>query len=336
MIFVCLTTKKINIAIIGVGRLGSLHSKVISEISNANFVGVYDLDRTKSQQIANEFNVKCFDTLEEIPKLIDAVVVTTETSSHFEIAKFFLENHIHTFIEKPITKEISEAIQLIEIAKKFNLKIQVGHIERFNPAILALEKYNLSPMFIEAHRLSQFSIRGNDVAVVLDLMIHDIDLILSIVKSKVKRIDASGVKIISDTIDIANARINFENGAVANITASRISQRKMRKMRLFQRNGYFSIDFAENDVEVFRIVESENETQNKMLLLGEIELGKIKRNIVYERPDIPKINSLKLEVEEFLKSITFNTDVKVSGLDGLYALQIADEIVKKIETQNFF
>jgi predicted dehydrogenase len=218
-------------------------------------------------------------------------------------------------------------------SKKKKVKVQVGHIERFNPAILALEPYRLQPLFIESHRLAQFNPRGSEVAVVLDLMIHDIDLILSLVRSPVTRIDASGVAVVSESVDIANARLQFKSGCVANVTASRISQNKMRKMRLFQRDAYISVDFAQGLAEVFRLLDEGDTKTKPTMMLGKIEQGKRKRLIVYEQPEVKEVNALKYELELFLESIRNNTTPPVTAEEGLQALEVADEIMRKIESQ---
>ena len=239
------------------------------------------------------------------------------------------------FLEKPITQTVAEADALCGAASGRGLIIQVGHIERFNPAILALEKYKIEPMFVESHRLAQFNPRGTDVGVVLDLMIHDIDLILAFVHSPVRAVEANGVAVVSDTADIANARIQFENGCVANVTASRISQRKMRKMRLFQKSGYISIDFSEGTAEVFRLVgEDEPDTKGTMML-GELGSGKHRRKIVYELPEVKEVNALRYELELFARAAVSGTRPVVSGEDGRRALVVANAIMEKISQQSF-
>lgn len=327
--------QKIKVGVVGVGHLGSLHAKMFSEIQGVEFVGVYDIDEAKNKNVAHEFNVKAFRNLDELLDDVDAVSIATPTSTHFEIGKAAVEKSIHTFIEKPITGTVEEAEKLLRLALNNGTKIQVGHIERFNPALLALENYHLKPMFIESHRLSQFNPRGTDVAVVLDLMIHDIDIILSLVRSPVEKIDANGVAVISDNIDIANARIQFQNGCVANVTASRISQRKMRKMRLFQRDAYISLDFSEGLAEVFRLVDASNKEIKPTMMLGQIDAGKVKRNIVYEQPEVKEINALKCELEFFIRSIQENSEPLVTAEDGKRALEVAHEIMEKIKVQKF-
>jgi predicted dehydrogenase len=325
-----------RIGVVGVGHLGSLHAKMYSEISSVAFVGVYDIVESKRNAVAsNHPNLKSFSTLDELLKNVDAVSVATVTSRHFEVAKKVLNAGVHVLIEKPITQTVAEADELIALAKAKGCIIQVGHIERFNPAILALESYNLKPMFIESHRLAQFNPRGTDVAVVLDLMIHDIDVILSLVQSPVSRIDANGVAVVSESVDIANARLQFQNGCVANVTASRISQNKMRKMRMFQHNGYISIDFSQGLAEVFRLVEEGESTAETTMLLGQIGEGKMKRNIVYEQPEVKEVNALKVELESFVTAIREKREPVVSGVDGRRALEVAQQILNTIQVQKF-
>ncbi len=332
---------KTKIGVIGVGHLGSLHAKMYDEIESAELIGVYDVDESKRNEIAKKYSkqaphkVQSFNSTDELLKNVQAVSIASITSKHYEIAKQALESGVHVIIEKPITTTLEEADELITIGKKNGLTIQVGHIERFNPAILALESYNLAPMFIESHRLAQFKPRGTDVAVVLDLMIHDIDIILSLVKSPVTQIDASGIAIISDTPDIANARLQFENGCVANVTSSRISRNAMRKMRMFQRNAYISIDFQIGQADVFRLG-NEGESGNwSTMLLGQIGEGKKKRNIIYEQPEVKKINALKYELESFIDCVQNNKRPIVSGEDGFRALEVAQMIMNKIQIKDF-
>ncbi len=325
--------ERTTIGVVGVGHLGSLHAKMLAEIRAVDLVGVYDIDSEKSRRVAAEFTTKPFDSLEDLLRNVTALTIATNTPAHFDAARSALEMGKHVFIEKPITKTVQEAEHLIRLAEEKKVLIQVGHIERFNPAILALEKYDIKPMFVESHRLAQFNPRGTDVAVVLDLMIHDIDIILSFVRSPVARIDANGVAVVSDSVDIANARIQFENGCVANVTASRISQRKMRKMRLFQRNEYISIDFSEGLAEVFRLVGDNESTSKGTMMLGELGSGKHKRNIVYEQPEVKEVNALKYELELFVKAIQNGSLPIVSGVDGKRVLEVAGIIMDKISQQ---
>ncbi|MGA9362957.1 MAG: Gfo/Idh/MocA family oxidoreductase [Bacteroidota bacterium] len=326
-------TKKIRVGVVGVGHLGSLHAKMFSEMREVEFRGVFDIKDETSRSVASEFGVIPYQTFAELLENVDAISIATPTSTHWKVASKALETRVHAFIEKPLTQTVDEADRLVQLASQHNVKIQVGHVERFNPALLALEKYNLNPMFIESHRLAQFNPRGSDVPVVLDLMIHDIDIILSLVNSPVVDIDANGVAVVSDSADIANARIKFRSGCVANVTASRISQRKMRKMRLFQRDAYISIDFSEGTAEVFRLVDASEGAANSTMLLGQIDAGARKRNIVYERPEIKEINALKYELELFIKAIQTDEQPIITAEDGKRALQVAQEIMARIRDQ---
>lgn len=328
------SSSRIKIGVIGVGRLGSLHAKMFTEVGSAQLVGVHDIDAGRCESVAKEVGVRAFSRLDDLLESVDAVSIATPTVTHHAIASRAIERGLHAFIEKPLTSTVDEAETLIRAADMRKVKVQVGHIERFNPALIALEKYRLAPMFIECHRLAQFNPRGTDVAVVLDLMIHDIDIILSLVRSPVEKIEASGVAVVSDSLDIANARIQFENGCVANVTASRISQRKMRKMRLFQRDAYISIDFSDGLAEIFRLVDETDPTATSTMMLGEIGEGKHKRKIVYEQPEVKEVNALKYELESFLRSIRDDSEPLVTGHDGLRALQVADEIMKRIKKQS--
>lgn len=323
--------EKLKIGVIGVGHLGKLHTKMFAQIETCELIGVYDLNSEQAQNCAKEFNTLCFENIDELLDKVDAVSIAVITSEHHKVAKICLEKGKHIFIEKPITTTIEEAEDLVKTAAEKKLNLQIGHIERFNPALVSLEKYNIEPMFIQTDRLAQFNPRGTDVAVVLDLMIHDIDIILSLVKSPVKKIDASGVAVVSDTLDIANARIEFENGAVANVTASRISQKKMRKMRMFQRDTYISLDFTNGVSEVFKLYPADQSIDSAHISYGEIGIGDKKKKVVYEQPEILEINALKYELELFIKSVRENTEPVVSGQDGLNALIVADTILRKIE-----
>ena len=321
------------IGVIGVGHLGSLHAKMLAAIPDVTFGGVTDADASKAAALAAELKTQVFPTMDALLDRVEAVTVAAPTSAHHAIALHALKRGKHVFVEKPITETVAQAEELCSAAAAGKLVLQVGHVERFNPAILALESYRLAPMFVESHRLAQFNPRGTDVAVVLDLMIHDIDLILSFVHSPVKQVDASGIAVVSDSVDIANARLQFDNGCVANVTASRISQKKMRKMRLFQQNGYISIDFSQGIAEVFRLVESEDEHIEGTLMLGELGSGKHRRKIVYEQPEVKEVNALRYELESFARCIARGERPIVSGDDGRRALEVANLILRKIEEQ---
>ena len=315
------------------GHLGSLHAKMFREMGDVRLAGVYDVDEGKARAIAQELEVTAYPTYDALLDNVEAVSIATPTSTHVEVAARALERGVHTFIEKPLTETVKEAQHLLDLSRKKNAKIQVGHIERFNPALLALEKYQLNPMFIESHRLAQFKSRGSDVPVVLDLMIHDIDIIVSLVKSPVEHIDANGVAVVSESADIANARIKFKNGCVANVTASRISQKKMRKMRLFQRDAYISIDFSEGTAEVFRLVDDAESTAKATMMLGQIDAGTRKRNIIYEQPEIKEVNALKYELELFVKAIRDDEEPIITAEEGKRALEVAQDIMMRIRDQ---
>lgn len=323
--------EKLKIGIIGTGHLGKLHVKMFKQINECEVTGIYDSNLQTASDAAKEYMVKQFNDVDDLLNEIQAASIAVSTTAHYEIAKKCLEKGIHVFVEKPITASISEAEEIVSLASEKKLNLQVGHIERFNPAIVSLEKYILQPLFVQTDRLAQFNPRGTDVAVVLDLMIHDIDIILSLIKSDIKRIDANGVAVVSNNLDIANARIEFENGAVANVTASRISQKKMRKMRIFQKDAYISLDFITGVSEVYQLLPGEQEMDSNSMSFGEIGVGDNRKRLIYEQPEIKDINALKYELELFIKSILYKTQPVVSGVDGLKALKVAEVIMKKIE-----
>lgn len=322
--------KEIRIGVIGVGHLGAIHAKLLRNVEGVVLAGVYDMRTERAETIATELGVPSFASIEELCAVCDGVSIATSTTSHYDVASIVIEQGKHLFLEKPITETAEQAHKLNRLAAKKNLLVQVGHIERFNPALLAVGKHELAPMFIESHRLAQFNPRGTDVSVVHDLMIHDIDLILSLVKSPVKKIDASGVHVISDRVDIANARLVFENGCVANVTASRISNKRMRKMRLFQKDTYISIDFSEPKAEIFYLADPTSEA-TPTIMLGNIEKGTVKKTIAYDIPAIPELNPLQHELSLFAQSIRTGASPIVSGDDGARALEVAEEIMRLIE-----
>ncbi len=324
-------SKPLRVGVAGLGHLGSLHAKMLASSDCASLTAVYDLDEDKKAAIAAEHGAAAAMSLDDLFEAVDAVSIATPTSTHFEIACAAIEKGLHVFIEKPITATVEQASSLNEKAAAGGVTVQVGHIERFNPALVALDSYNLSPIFIESHRLAPFNPRGTDVPVVLDLMIHDIDIILSIVGNPVTHIDASGVAVVSDTVDIANARLKFEGGCVANITASRISQSRMRKMRMFQRNAYISVDFLAGSAEAFRLVDASDASVSTTSMLGRIEEGAARRTIVYEQPSIPEgHNPLKYELELFIKSVLEGRPPVVDGHAGQRALEVAERILALI------
>ncbi len=322
--------EKLKIGVIGTGHLGKLHIKMLKQIDACSIVGIYDSNKTVAENAGEEFRVNVFENLDDLLEKIDAVSVSATTSAHYDLAKKCLEKNIHVFVEKPITVTIPEAEEIVELAANNSLNLQVGHIERFNPALISLEKYILDPKFIQTDRLAQFNPRGTDVAVVLDLMIHDIDIILSLVKSEVVNVEASGVAVVSNSLDIANARLQFENGAVANVTASRISQKKMRKMRIFQRDNYISLDFITGVSEVYRLIPPDEKPDSAFISFGEIGLGEKKKQVVYEQPAIKEVNALRYELELFVNSVLEKKRPVVSGDDGLRALKVAGMIISKI------
>lgn len=322
---------KLKVGVIGTGHLGKLHTKMFKSIDNCELVGIYDSNSEQLKTVSEEFNVLGADSIENLLEKVDAVSIAATTTAHYGIAKKCFENGIHVFIEKPITATIKEAEELVEISEQKNLNLQVGHIERFNPALVAMEKYIDEPRFIQTDRLAQFNPRGTDVAVVLDLMIHDIDIILSLVKSDVVDVQANGVAVVSDHLDIANARLQFENGAVANVTASRISQKKMRKMRIFQRDSYIALDFVTGVAEAYRLMLPDAEVSPSLISFGEIGVGDRRKKLVYEQPEQKELNALQYELQLFVNSVINGTKPVVSGIDGLRALKVAELIIQKIE-----
>jgi len=327
---------KLKVGVIGVGHLGRLHVQNYKLIPGIELVGIYDKDHDRANQVADEFQITAYPELGALLSQIQAASIVVTTKSHFDIASLCLRHGIHCLVEKPITSSLAEAEELIELARKGGLILQVGHIERFNPAILALRDFELKPMFIESHRLASFNPRGTDVAVVLDLMIHDIDIILHLVKNPVSKIDASGVAVVTDEVDIANARLGFENGCVANITASRISQKKMRKMRLFQRNAYIGIDFLQKFSEIYQLVDAAAEPirpDQFPIEFGQIEHGGRSKKIIYERRQSDATNALKLELESFFHSVRTGSRPEVSGEEGKEALRVALAITDMIKSQ---
>ncbi|MFZ0455292.1 MAG: Gfo/Idh/MocA family oxidoreductase [Ignavibacteriaceae bacterium] len=323
----------LKVGVVGTGHLGKLHVKMLKHLKNCELVGVYDKNFIQSKAAASEYGVTEFEDLNILFNKVDAVSIAATTSSHYELVKKALEMGKHVFVEKPITATIREAEELVRISNKNKLNLQVGHIERFNPALVSLEKYIIKPMFIQTDRLAQFNPRGTDVAVVLDLMIHDIDVILSLIKSEVNHIEASGVAVVSNNIDIANARIQFENGAVANVTSSRISQKKMRKMRIFQKDNYIALDFITGVSELYRLLPVEQNVEDSSISFGEIGIGDKKKRLIYEQPEVKEINALSYELQLFVNSVLQNERPVVSGEDGLKALKVAQMIIGKIEEQ---
>jgi predicted dehydrogenase len=324
----------IKVGIVGCGHLGYFHIKNLIELQKERkdfeITGVFDIDKSKSEKINKEFNLKIFDSLLDLFENINTAIIVTPTTTHYNISRLAIEKNINAFIEKPITDTISDANELLEFANIKNVKIQVGHIERYNPALLALDDMKLSPLFIESHRLSEFNPRGADVSVIMDLMIHDIDIILSLVNSKIISIEANGVAVITNKIDIANARLNFENGCVANLTASRISLKKMRKMRIFQKNAYISIDFMKSQSEIFSILKEGTSIDNPKALVVPMEYDNKKIRILYESKTVSNINPMKFELNKFFDSIVENIKPEVDIEAAVEAVDAAQKIIDKI------
>ena len=313
----------LKVGVIGCGHLGKIHIKLLIQSKNYSLSGIFDSNSKISELTALDFECKAYETFESMLEEIDVLDIVTPTPFHFEYAKTAIEKGIHVFIEKPVCSNIFESNELINTSKSHDVKIQVGHVERFNPAYTAVEKNINKPMFIESHRLAKFNPRGTDVSVVLDLMIHDIDIILNSVKSNVKQISSSSVSVISDSPDIANARIEFENGCVANLTASRVSLKNMRKTRFFQSGKYISIDFLNKESEV---VEIDDESSGIPVMTLELNNGKQKR-IYFNKPTILENNAILDELDSFANSIKNNTKPKVDITDGHNALEIALRII---------
>ncbi len=311
--------------VLGAGHLGKIHLKLLQQSKKYDLVGFYDADPINGEKVSKEFGYKYFDSIASLIDAVDMVDIVTPTLSHFDCAKDAIEKGKHIFIEKPITKTIQEAETIRVLAEKFHVRGQVGHVERFNPAFTAVKDMIQAPMFIETHRLAEFNPRGTDVPVVLDLMIHDIDIILSVVKSPVKNVHASGVSVISETPDIANARIEFENGCVANLTASRISMKNMRKSRFFQKDAYISVDFLEKKSEVVKMKDVPENPDEFAMILQNAE--GVKKQIYFENPSIENNNAILDELETFADAIENNTTPIVTLKHGTEALIVAQQII---------
>ncbi len=316
----------LKVGVFGVGHLGKFHLNNWQEIDNVKLIGFYDPSDANSSAVKDQYGLKRFKNATDLIDACDVVDIVAPTTMHHELCKMAILKSRHVFVEKPLTNTMSEAKEIVKLTKEANIKLQVGHVERFNPAFLALKEYELNPMFIEVHRLSQFNPRGTDVSVILDLMIHDIDIILSLVKSSVKNIYANGVNVLSDTPDIANVRIEFDNGCVANLTSSRISMKKMRKMRLFQKDSYISIDFLDKKTEVIKY----KTPSDKNVFTFDIETNTGKKTIAIAAPVIKENNAIKLELQSFVDAIVNNQPVTVSDIDGYSAMEVAHLILDKI------
>lgn len=323
----------LKVGVLGAGHLGKIHLKLLKELKNEyEVVGFYDPNKENAKKVNREFRVKAFKNISDLIAEVDVVDIVTPTLSHFDCAMEAIKAHKHVFIEKPITNTTEEAEILMKLSREAGVKVQVGHVERFNPAFKVAQPYCEQAMFIEAHRLAEFNPRGTDVPVVLDLMIHDIDIILSIVNSNIRKISASGVAVVSDTPDIANARIEFDNGCVANITASRMSLKNMRKTRIFQRDAYIAIDFLEKKTEVIRLKNLKpSEEVDPFAIVLDLGKGKKKKQIYFENPKATENNAIKEELQSFATAINNDSEPIVTITDGYHALEVANLILEKMK-----
>jgi predicted dehydrogenase len=317
----------LKLGIFGVGHLGKFHLNNWKEISGVELVGFYDPDDVSAQEVTEKYHLARFLDAERLIDACDAIDVVAPTPFHFNLCEKAIKKGKHVFVEKPLANTMEEARDLVKLVKESNVKMQVGHVERFNPAYLATQDLELNPMFIEVHRLAQFNPRGTEVSVILDLMIHDIDIILNLVKSEVKSISASGVAVMTDTPDIANVRIEFNNGCVANLTSSRISMKRMRKMRLFQKDAYIGIDFLNKKTEIIKL----KTPKDLEAFSFDLETQHGKRTIAILNPVIPEVNAIKMELEKFRDAVVNNTPTIVSEVDGYRAMDIAHQILNKIK-----
>lgn len=316
----------LRIGIFGVGHLGKFHLNNWKEIADTEIVGFYDPSDEVSGPVAERYGIRRFNDPEALMDACDAADIVAPTTAHYSLCKMAILKSRHVFVEKPLANNMEEAREIVKLVHEANIKFQVGHVERFNPALLAAQQYDLQPMFIEVHRLAQFNPRGTDVSVILDLMIHDIDIILSLVKSNVKNVMANGVQVLSDTPDIANVRMEFDNGCVANLTSSRISMKKMRKMRLFQKDAYIGIDFLDKKTEIIKY----KSTDDKNVFSFEIDTGHGTRTIAVAMPEITENNAILAELQNFVNSVRENRPTVVTELDGLRAMEVAHLILDKI------
>ncbi|MEI6185381.1 MAG: Gfo/Idh/MocA family oxidoreductase, partial [Bacteroidota bacterium] len=316
----------LKVGVFGVGHLGKFHLNNWLEIENVKVVGIVDTDAEMADEVAEKYGIKRFSSADKLIDACDIVDIVVPTQFHYELCIKAIRKGKHVFVEKPLANTLEEAKTIVNMVNEANVKFQVGHVERFNPAFLALKDIDMHPMFIEVHRLAQFNPRGTEVSVVLDLMIHDIDIILSLVKGNVRTINASGVAVMTDTPDIANVRIEFDNGCVANLTSSRISMKKMRKMRLFQKDAYIAIDFLEKNVEVIRIKEEADENA----FCFDLETPNGTKTIAVNNPEVVESNAIKNELQSFVDAIINDTPTVVSEMDGYAAMEVAHQIITKI------
>lgn len=320
----------IKIGVLGAGHLGQIHIKLIQAIPGFELIGFYDPDPDKSAHAEATYEVQAFSSIDELIDAVEVVDIVTPTLSHYDCAEQAIRLGKHVFIEKPMTNTEAEAESLLKLVQEAGVKAQVGHVERFNPAYLSALDHDLKPAFIESHRLATFNPRGTDVSVVMDLMIHDIDIVLSLVNSDVKYISASGVEVVSDNPDIASVRIEFNNGVVANLTASRISLKKERKMRLFQRSAYITMDFQDKKANIFKMRDKSELGDHPYYM--ELDTGDDRppKVISYEAPEPPEVNAIQMELEHFLYAIDNDQEPPVSIEDGYEALKLAHKILEKV------
>ena len=316
----------LKVGVFGVGHLGKFHLNNWLEIENVKVVGIVDTDADMADEVAEKYGIKRFSSADKLIDACDIVDIVVPTQFHYELCIKAIRKGKHVFVEKPLANTLEEAKTIVNMVNEANVKFQVGHVERFNPAFLALKDVDMHPMFIEVHRLAQFNPRGTEVSVVLDLMIHDIDIILSLVKGNVRSINASGVAVMTDTPDIANVRIEFDNGCVANLTSSRISMKKMRKMRLFQKDAYIAIDFLEKNAEIIRIKEEADENA----FCFDLETPNGTKTIAVNNPEVVDSNAIKNELQSFVDAIINDTPTVVSEMDGYAAMEVAHQIITKI------
>jgi predicted dehydrogenase len=322
----------LKVGVLGAGHLGKIHIQQWQDIEGVELVGFYDPDDVQAAMTISQYQVPRYTDLSQLIAAVDAMDIVSPTTTHYDMARQCLLSGKHVFVEKPLASSLEQGKELVKLVNEANVKCQVGHVERYNPAFLALGDMDVQPMFIEAHRLAQFNPRGTDVSVIFDLMIHDIDIVLCLVKSPVKRISASGVSVISENADIANARIEFDNGCVANLTSSRISLKKMRKVRLFQRDAYIGVDFLEKKTEIIRLKDTD---KPQGMMDFPIEVGNGDRKIIsVQMPEISQLNAIKTELSEFAAAIIHNRPVRVSVLDGFHAMDVAHQILKKMSLHN--
>ncbi len=319
----------LKVGVFGVGHLGKFHLNNWMEINDAEVVGFYDPSDANANSVEEKYGLKRFTAIDKLLDKCDAVDIIAPTPQHFDLCVAAIKKGRHVFVEKPMADTMQQGKQIVQMVNEAGIKFQVGHVERFNPAFVALKNIVLNPMFIEVHRLAQFNPRGTEVSVILDLMIHDIDIILKLVKSDVKSISASGVAVMTDTPDIANVRIEFNNGCVANLTSSRISMKKMRKMRLFQKDAYIAIDFLEKKTEIIKL-KDEDDTDG---LIFDIDTPSGNKTLAIINPPVHPVNAIKEELQSFVDAVTHNKNAVVNEIDGLLAMEVAHRILEKIHNK---